>query len=59
MKQKLKKDFLVLKKNVEGFIKEFKKVHGEDTILINAFESYSDDLTEMIYQHVDRINNYK
>lgn len=28
----------------------------DDRVLINAFESYSNDLSEMIYQHLDVIN---
>lgn len=28
----------------------------DDKVLIDAFESYSNGLTEMIYQHLDVIN---
>ena len=28
----------------------------DDKVLLDAFESYSNDLSEMIYQHLDVIN---
>ena len=37
-------------------VKQFKKTMKDDKVLIEAFESYSNDLTEMIYQHLDVIN---
>lgn len=37
-------------------VKQFKKTMKDDKVLIDAFESYSNDLTEMIYQHLDVIN---
>lgn len=32
-------------------VKQFKKTMKDDRVLIDAFESYSNDLSEMIYQH--------
>lgn len=37
-------------------VKQFKKTMKDDKLLIDAFESYSNDLSEMIYQHLDVIN---
>lgn len=37
-------------------VKQFKKIMKDDRVLIDAFESYSNDLSEMIYQHLDVIN---
>lgn len=37
-------------------VKQFKKTMKDDRVLIDAFESYSNDLSEMIYQHLDVIN---
>lgn len=37
-------------------VKQFKKTMKDDKVLIDAFESYSNDLSEMIYQHLDVIN---
>ena len=37
-------------------VKQFKKTMKDDKVLIEAFESYSNDLSEMIYQHLDVIN---
>ena len=37
-------------------VKQFKKTMKDDKVLIDAFESYSNDLSEMIYQHLDVIS---
>lgn len=37
-------------------VKQFKKTMKDEKVLIDAFESYSNDLSEMIYQHLDVIN---
>lgn len=37
-------------------VKQFKKTMKDDKVLIDAFELYSNDLSEMIYQHLDVIN---
>lgn len=37
-------------------VKQFKKTMKDDKVLLDAFESYSNDLSEMIYQHLDVIN---
>lgn len=37
-------------------VEQFKKTMKDDKVLLEAFESYSNDLSEMIYQHLDVIN---
>lgn len=37
-------------------VEQFKKTMKDDKVLLDAFESYSNDLSEMIYQHLDVIN---
>ena len=37
-------------------VDQFKKTMKDDKVLLDAFESYSNDLSEMIYQHLDVIN---
>lgn len=37
-------------------VKQFKRTMKDDKVLLDAFESYSNDLSEMIYQHLDVIN---
>lgn len=48
--------FRRLKHFSDEAVKQFKKTMKDDRELINAFESYSNDLSEMIYQHLDVIN---
>lgn len=51
-----KRSFRQLKHFSGEAVKQFKKTMKDDKVLIDAFESYSNDLTEMIYQHLDVIN---
>ena len=37
-------------------VKQFKRTMKDDKVLLDAFESYSNDLSEMIYQYLDVIN---
>ena len=37
-------------------VRQFKRTMKDDKVLLDAFESYSNDLSEMIYQHLDVIN---
>lgn len=48
--------FRRLKRYSGEAVKQFKRTMKDDKVLINAFESYSNDLSEMIYQHLDVIN---
>lgn len=51
-----KRSFRQLKHFSGEAVKQFKKIMKDDKVLIDAFESYSNDLSEMIYQHLDVIN---
>lgn len=48
--------FRRLKRYSGEAVKQFKKIMKDDKVLLDAFESYSNDLSEMIYQHLDVIN---
>lgn len=48
--------FRRLKRYSGEAVDQFKKTMKDDKVLIDAFESYSNDLSEMIYQHLDVIN---
>ena len=54
--REFKLDFRRLKLYSGEAVKQFKKTMKDDKVLIEAFESYSNDLSEMIYQHLDVIN---
>ncbi|WP_454949037.1 hypothetical protein [Capnocytophaga leadbetteri] len=51
-----KRSFRRLKLYSGEAVKQFKKTMKDDKVLLDAFESYSNDLSEMIYQHLDVIN---
>ena len=51
-----KRSFRQLKHFSGEAVKQFKKTMKDDKVLIDAFDSYSNDLSEMIYQHLDVIN---
>ena len=51
-----KRSFRQLKHFSGEAVKQFKKTMKDDKVLIDAFDSYSNDLSEMIYQHLDIIN---
>ena len=48
--------FRRLKRYSGEAVDQFKKTMKDDKVLLDAFESYSSDLSEMIYQHLDVIN---
>ena len=48
--------FRRLKRYSGEAVDQFKKTMKDDKVLLDAFESYSNDLSEMIYQHLDVIN---
>ena len=58
--EKFKRDFKLAFRRLKRYsgeaVDQFKKTMKDDKVLINAFESYSNDLSEMIYQHLDVIN---
>ena len=51
-----KRSFRRLKLYSGEAVDQFKKTMKDDKVLLDAFESYSNDLSEMIYQHLDVIN---
>lgn len=51
-----KRSFRRLKLYSGEAVKQFKNTMKDDKVLLDAFESYSNDLSEMIYQHLDVIN---
>ena len=51
-----KRSFRQLKHFSREAVKQFKNTMKDDKVLLDAFESYSSDLSEMIYQHLDVIN---
>lgn len=57
---KFKRDFKLAFRRLKRYsgeaVDQFKKTMKDDKVLIDAFESYSNDLSEMIYQHLDVIN---
>ncbi|WP_311324485.1 hypothetical protein [Capnocytophaga sputigena] len=58
--EKFKRDFKLAFRRLKRYsgeaVDQFKKTMKDDKVLIDAFESYSNDLSEMIYQHLDVIN---
>ena len=54
--REFKRSFRQLKHFSGEAVKQFKKTMKDDKVLLDAFESYSNDLSEMIYQHLDVIN---
>lgn len=52
----LKRDFKQLKRLTRSVHEEFEKHNAHNELLMNAYKSYSDDLTEMLYIHLDSIN---
>lgn len=58
--EKFKRDFKLAFRRLKRYsgeaVDQFKKTMKDDKVLLDAFESYSNDLSEMIYQHLDVIN---
>lgn len=57
LKYKLKSNFKNVKKYNGEVVEEFNKLNKEDTPLLNAFRAYADDISELVYLHLDGINN--
>lgn len=55
-KHKLKQEYKKLKLSLRRTLDEFVKINKDHTELLNAYESYSDDLMEMLHVHLDAIN---
>lgn len=59
IKRQLKQKFKQLKALTRDVHEEFEKYNKDNEVLLNAYKSYSDDLTEMLHIHLDAINNSK
>ena len=57
LKYKLKSNFKNVKKYNGEVVEEFNKFNKQDTSLLNAFRAYADDISELVYLHLDGINN--
>ena len=57
LKYKLKSNFKNVKKYNVEVVEEFNKLNKQDTSLLNAFRAYADDISELVYLHLDGINN--
>lgn len=57
LKYKLKSNFKNVKKYNGEVVEEFNKLNKQDTSLLNAFRAYADDISELVYLHLDGINN--
>lgn len=56
---RLKQIFMECKKKNKDVVEEFEKVNKIDPQLLNAFSAYANDLTEIMYLHMDDINKEK
>ena len=57
LKYKFKSNFKNVKKHTRDIVEEFYRVNKADTQLLEAFKSYADDISEIVYLHLDSINN--
>lgn len=57
LKYKLKSNFKNVKKYNGEVVDEFYRVNKADPQLLDAFKSYADDISELVYIHLDGINN--
>nr|DAV13855.1 MAG TPA: hypothetical protein [Caudoviricetes sp.] len=56
LKYKFKSNFKNVKKHTRDIVDEFYRVNKADTQLLEAFKSYADDISEIVYLHLDSIN---
>ena len=56
VKHKLKQKFKQLKALTRDVHEEFEKLNKDNKVLMNAYDSYSNDLIEMFHKHLDAIN---
>nr|DAW61413.1 MAG TPA: hypothetical protein [Caudoviricetes sp.] len=59
LKYKFKSNFKNVKKHTRDVVDEFYRVNKADHQLLDAFKSYADDISELVYVHLDGINNCK
>ena len=57
LKYKFKSNFKNVKKYTRDVVDEFYRVNKADPQLLDAFKSYADDISELVYVHLDGINN--
>lgn len=57
LKYKFKSNFKNAKKHTREVVEEFKNLNKSDEHLLKAFESYANDISELVYLHLDGINN--
>lgn len=57
LKYKFKSNFKNVKKHTRDVVEEFYRVNKSDSQLLEAFKSYADDISELVYIHLDGINN--
>ena len=57
LKYKFKSNFKNVKKHTRDIVEEFYRVNKSDTQLLEAFKSYADDISEIVYLHLDSIND--
>ena len=57
LKYKFKSNFKNVKKHTRDVVEEFYRVNKADPQLLDAFKSYADDISELVYIHLDGINN--
>ena len=58
-KFRLKQIFMECKKKNKDVVEEFEKVNKIDPQLLNAFSAYANDITEIMYLHMDDIDEDK
>ena len=56
LRYKFKSNFKNVKKHTRDIVDEFYRVNKADTQLLEAFKSYADDISEIVYLHLDSIN---
>ena len=56
---RLKQVFMECKKKNNEVVEEFEKANKIDPQILNAFNAYANDLTEIMYLHMDDINKEK
>ena len=56
---RLKQIFMECKKKNKDVVEEFEKVNKIDPQLLNAFNAYANDITEIMYLHMDDVDEEK
>ena len=56
---RLKQVFMECKKKNNEVVEEFEKANKIDSQILNAFSAYANDITEIMYLHMDDIDKEK